>query len=430
VGLAGAGGGVWTYRTLAAGQPGGEPAAPTSPAPKTGAPARFAKFIDQLGNDSFADRETAAKELEKIGVPVLNALRKAAQSDDPERKRRAADLVQKIERREEEARLLAPKRLHLQGGEVTVKMWAHVNGVPIFDDEVKEICYPALIGLDPSLPEAALESKRAEIFRNGLQQIIDREVILQDALARLSKNGAHYLEKLKSAAGKEFDRTVRLMKQSSGAKTDEDFKHLLRAQGQSLEGIRRQFERNFMAREYVRSRIYPQVERASGHQQILEYYQEHPGEFQITDGVQWQDIFIDASRFRSRDDARAFAQQLANRARVGEDFIQLARYDNGDSSYRQGEGIGRHRGEIKPVEAEPILFQLRDGQVGPVVELPTGFHVIRLVKREYAGLMPLDDKTQSEIRRKLQNAVVERESKRLLTELKQRATIEIETQAH
>src|SRR5262249_33609451 len=128
-----------------------------------------------------------------------------------------------------------------------------------------------------------------------------------------------------------------------------------------------------------------------------------------------------------RPDAQRFAEQLAAQAKNGEDFAKLAVYDNGDSSYRHGEGYGKRRGEIKPTEAEAILFRMQPDQVGPAIEIPTGFHVIRLVKRDYAGLQPFDEKTQAEIRKKIENAVADREYKRLLNELKQKATIEIAT---
>ena len=52
-----------------------------------------------------------------------------------------------------------------------------------------------------------------------------------------------------------------------------------------------------------------------------------------------------------------------------------------------------------------MLWQLRDGQVGPLVELPTGFHVIRLVKRTHAGVLPFnDEKVQKQIRDKLRGS--------------------------
>ena len=76
---------------------------------------------------------------------------------------------------------------------------------------------------------------------------------------------------------------------------------------------------------------------------------------------------------------------------------------------------------------EPILFELKEGQIGPVVEVSQGFHVIRAVKRDYAGLKPLDEKTQKAIRQKLEGEVWEREYKRLVADLKRSAAIEIST---
>src|SRR5262245_20378323 len=71
------------------------------------------KLIDQLGSGSFQEREAATKALDAIGVPALEKLRKATQSDDIEVKRRATDLVQRIAKRAEVSRLLTPKRVHL-----------------------------------------------------------------------------------------------------------------------------------------------------------------------------------------------------------------------------------------------------------------------------------------------------------------------------
>jgi peptidyl-prolyl cis-trans isomerase SurA len=306
---------------------------------------------------------------------------------------------------------------------VSVRIRAQVNGIPILEEEVRDACYPYLMAT-MNLPEPERGARQSQIFREELQQIIDREILLQDAFARLGKGGNPYLDKLKAAAGKEFDKMVRSMKTRAGVKTDDQLKEFLRSQGQSMEGIRRQVERNFMAREYLRSRVFPAIERI-GHEQIVEYYQDHMPEFQVSDSVKWQDVFIDASRFANRDEARRFAETLATNVRSGQDFSKVMQYDNGDSSYRKGEGFGQRHGEIRPAEAEPVLFGMHDGEVGPLVELPTGFHVIRLVKREYAGTLPLNEKTQEEIRRKLQMQVFEKETKRLVADLREKATIEV-----
>lgn len=308
-------------------------------------------------------------------------------------------------------------------GRVAVQVRAQVNGVAILDEEVRNAAYGDLLGT-LQLPEPERSARQAQIFRRELEGIIDREVVLQDAFARLSKSGPQFLDRLKAAAARQFDKDVRVLKKKTGCKTDDELKEFLRTYGQSLEGMRRQAERRFMALEYIRNRVYPAVERI-GHQQIAEYYAEHAAEFQVPDAVEWQDIFIDASRHPSRAAARQAAEQVAGRARAGADVAELLKFDNGDGAYRRGAGLGRLRGEIRPPEAEALLFQMRDGQVGPVIEIPTGFHVIRLVKRQYAGVTPLDEKTQSDIRKKLQMQVFDREAKRLVADLRTQATIEV-----
>lgn len=308
------------------------------------------------------------------------------------------------------------------GGQVAARILANVNGIPILYEEVVQECSPALRQTD-SLPEPERSLKRKEIVTAVLQKIIDREVVLQEALPRIQKNPQGYA-KFKDAAEKEFERQVRSIKQTSGIKSDEQLKQVMHAQGMSFEAMKRKTEREFMALEYMRSKIFRSIEKI-GHEELWQYYNDHLSDFQTVDAVQWLDIFIDSSRYPTRTAGKALAEQLVQRAKRGEDFQALCRqFDNGDSSYRNGQGYGSHRGEIKPVEAEAFLFAMKPGEVAPVVEMSTGFHVIKLMKREYAGQMPFDEKIQADVKRRLQNEVGEREYKRLLQDLKRKAVIE------
>jgi hypothetical protein len=82
-----------------------------SPAPD-GLP-RLEALVKQLGASRYLDRERAQHELEKIGAPALDLLRKAAASEDAEVNRRAGELVQKIENAVLASRLLSPTRVNL-----------------------------------------------------------------------------------------------------------------------------------------------------------------------------------------------------------------------------------------------------------------------------------------------------------------------------
>jgi hypothetical protein len=69
--------------------------------------------IRQLGSPHYEDRETATRTLDTLGPAVLEPLRYALHSGDAETRQRARQLLQRIERRLETARLLEPTPLRL-----------------------------------------------------------------------------------------------------------------------------------------------------------------------------------------------------------------------------------------------------------------------------------------------------------------------------
>jgi hypothetical protein len=65
--------------------------------PSQSSAADVERLVKQLGSVRFEEREAASRALEKVGYPALDALRKAAKSEDRETRRRAGLLVQQIE---------------------------------------------------------------------------------------------------------------------------------------------------------------------------------------------------------------------------------------------------------------------------------------------------------------------------------------------
>src|SRR5262245_58529663 len=75
--------------------------------------AKIQQLIDQLGSDKYEDREVAGKALDAIGEPALALLRKAIRDGEPEVRKRAEDLVRKIEKTTERSRVLGATKVHL-----------------------------------------------------------------------------------------------------------------------------------------------------------------------------------------------------------------------------------------------------------------------------------------------------------------------------
>jgi RNA polymerase sigma factor (sigma-70 family) len=84
-------GGIVVGKPLAAGQQPTSTAKQDDPGKETDA-GKIARLLKQLGDDAFAKREAASKELETIGMPALAAVRNAAASSD------SAEIRQRAER--------------------------------------------------------------------------------------------------------------------------------------------------------------------------------------------------------------------------------------------------------------------------------------------------------------------------------------------
>ena len=97
--------------------------------------------------------------------------------------------------------------------------------------------------------------------------------------------------------------------------------------------------------------------------------------------------------------------------------------DQGDSRLRNGAGLGQKHGEIVPTQVESAVWALKPGEVGPLVDLGFGFHIVRAAERQYAGLKPFDVQCQAVIRKKLTAQIADREYKRMVEELKKKATV-------
>lgn len=298
--------------------------------------------------------------------------------------------------------------------ESQVRLVANVGSTPIYESEVREAVNQRLVEYSTA-SESERRAKEEQFYYEELRRIVERELLLDEMYTKLRANKAKatVIEELEDVARKEADRQMKEFRARIKIPSDDDFKMILQGQGVSLSGMRRQLERSFMMRMYLRELISTKVNNINV-ADMRDYYDDHPAEFKTEDRVKWQDIFLSASRFRSRDEMKQTAQLVLQRAQRGEDFMKLAQeYDQG---LGKGVGDGETRGTIRPLEAESMVFKMKPGELN-WFELDTGIHIIRVAERLYAGKRPFDEKTQTEIRRKLQSLVSDREYARIIETL-------------
>jgi hypothetical protein len=304
----------------------------------------------------------------------------------------------------------------LDGSKLSVKVRVWVNGHAVFDDELRQLVLPALAGIE-RLSEPQRSEKLAELYNTAIERVIDEEVMYQDAVKKIEKHDPKSMAKLKQHVNEEYEKRLKRMREA-GVPEDQ-----IQALGHTA---KRLLEREMISSIYARNRVMGYITQQVTLEQIKAYYELHKDEFKTIDRVQWEDVFIAVGpKHPSPAEARHFAEDLIAKCRTPDDFAKLQVYDEGDSKLRGGKGFGEKQGEVRPPELEPYLFRMQEGQIGPVVELPTGVHVFRLTKRERAGFAPMNDQTQKAIRTRLENQLFERELKQLVRELRERSVIRV-----
>jgi parvulin-like peptidyl-prolyl isomerase len=265
------------------------------------------------------------------------------------------------------------------------------------------------------------DEKAREVYEDELRRIIERELVLDEMETKLKKAGkTQVMETIREFAGDMADRRIKTFKARSKATTDDELRAFLAIQGLTPAVVRRQMQRQIMADEYVRNSL-KERGKSVGLGDVNRYYEAHPGEFTTADRVKWLDIFVSAAKHPSREAARAHAEQVRAQAAAGADFLTLCKaHDNGVAAHQKGEGIGEERGKVQPAEVEPAVWAARPGEVGPVVETPAGFHVVKVAERQQAGVRPFDQALQDEIREKLMRQLQASEYRRIVNELWQR----------
>jgi peptidyl-prolyl cis-trans isomerase D len=134
-------------------------------------------------------------------------------------------------------------------------------------------------------------------------------------------------------------------------------------------------------------------------QEVQQYYDTNREQYHRPERVRISHILIRVSPTASPDaveKARLKAERVRAEARGGANFAALARKNSDDSSAAKGGDLGYFaRGEIDPALGK-VVFNLRKGEISPVVRSSRGFHIIK-VEDVQAGKTRTVDAAKKEI---------------------------------
>ncbi|MBI4162010.1 MAG: peptidyl-prolyl cis-trans isomerase [Acidobacteria bacterium] len=232
-----------------------------------------------------------------------------------------------------------------------------------------------------------LDEKMEEGRRNLLRDLIAERLLLERGEALLD------MGKVRDNLQEEF-----MKRQGIGDR--EELERLLRQEGMSLEGFLDSLVRVTVPQEILNYEVRSKVH--VGEEELRAHYEEHREEFRTPETVEFRELVVLAGP-EGREEARGRLVALRDRAAAGEDLEALIREHSEAPSRAEGGLVGPfERGDLVG-EIASISFSLRPGELSEVVELPHGFHLIRLEGHAEARIPPFE-----EVRKRIEAGLRER----------------------
>jgi peptidyl-prolyl cis-trans isomerase C len=252
---------------------------------------------------------------------------------------------------------------------------ARVNGKEIAAKMVASIVEPALqAGRVPP-------DQRAAAYRQALDQLVMRELVMQEAQARKIAPDEAAVEREYNQARAQF-------------KTPQEWARFLSSSGFDETGFRTELRSRQMVDAFVRQETEKHPPAAVSDADAKAFYDQNPTLFDSGERVRASHILIRVPEGAApgvKKAKRAQAEAALARVRKGDDFAAMAREVSEDpGSGPRGGDLGPFgKGQMVP-PFEQAAFALQAGQVSGLVESPFGYHIIKVHERMPASKVPFE----------------------------------------
>lgn len=255
---------------------------------------------------------------------------------------------------------------------------------------------------------------RQQLRQRLLQSLIESRVQLQQAER----------EKIVVEDSEMHDQLSEIMKRVN-VSSQRQFEDLLKAQGLTLDGVKKRLREQIMVQRVVRRKVTLRV--SVTEQEIDRYLQENRDKLET--GLEFEARHILFLPEAGKGDEgwevpRLKAQQVYALLLEGQHFQELAKKHSEDGSGKDGGSLGTlKRGELAP-DIEAAILRLKPGESSSPFRSQVGYHLFHLDSKESLSAEALAQ-TRNQVRDILYRQKYDTRLQEWLAEIKQRAIIDI-----
>jgi len=244
-----------------------------------------------------------------------------------------------------------------------------VNGEIITEFDIRREVANAFQIAREKYGEEGLQRKEREIISKGIDELIDRKILVQEAkkVVLADPEKAEAIEK-------NLDAFVKGAVEEVGSVYK--FYELAHKQGINPLKKRAELKEDLLIEEIMRDNVYRKI--VVTPKGIKRYYQEHTDEFTREGSLSFRHILLMFSRYETKEDAKSAAEDILNRLKSGEEFGDLAKeYSRGPHS---DEGGLWETDEVKDFRKDLVakISNLKEGEISPIIDSSFGHHIFKI----------------------------------------------------
>ena len=244
-----------------------------------------------------------------------------------------------------------------------------VNGEIITEFDIRREVANAFQIAREKYGEEGLQRKEREIISKGIDELIDRKILVQEAKKVVLANP----EKAE-AIEKNLDAFVKGAVEEVGSV----YKYYELAHKQGINPLKKRAElkEDLLIEEIMRDNVYRKI--VVTPKGIKRYYQEHTDEFTREGSLSFRHILLMFSRYETKEDAKSAAEDILNRLKSGEEFGDMAKeYSRGPHS---DEGGLWETDEVKDFRKDLVakISNLKEGEISPIIDSSFGHHIFKI----------------------------------------------------
>jgi len=286
---------------------------------------------------------------------------------------------------------------------------ARVNGQAISRDDLQQ----AVGQLEARAGQGVPAEQRDRVIRGVLDQLVAYRLLAQESVAR-------------RIAVPDADVDAQIAQIKSQFPSEQLFTQTLAQRNMTLEGLRTDVREGLQIDKMIDTEVASRATVSA--EQVSDFYAKNPTQFQQAERVRASHILIrvpEGGDAKAKEEARARAADVLKQVKAGGDFAALAK------EHSQDPGSGAKGGDLGFFERgqmvgpfEEAAFSLAAGQSSELVETQFGFHVIKVVEKQAARTIPLDE-VRTQVEQYLQGQNRERETQAFIESLKAKGKVEI-----